>query len=342
MLIQNPPSQFYNVNWDRAIRFLGRIVMPRPPTGLGGMFRVASGFPVEYALSRYARHRSVLLGGSHLDTKRHRKIALRAVLALLIAILFSAAGLAQESTYEPDAVIRMSYERIMSSQPVQRALGFLEQSDVAPSADGSSAGCGSLLANAGLERIHADEAGSVFGLLKGARMGDTVVVSAEAPAFATLLIVAQAFKVSGVRTVVDVVFRRAAQATQGAPAIISATGAAAMLREFGSVGAFVSLGTAGSGVIRYPLEGYVSAEAARKGLAVQAACAACRSLGVHPTIEALRGRSYELPPRAGMTAVWMGVGNKAGLKAAFLTILGIAGLDGVTTPFTAWSTDPCT
>ncbi len=274
-------------------------------------------------------------------TGLHRKVTFPAILALLIVTMLSPVGPSQGNEYTVTPVIRLSYERLMAAQSVQRALRFLEQADIESDPDGGAISRQSLLARAGLEYVQTDQAGNMFGVLRGARTGDTVAVAAGVRSFRALLLVAQAFKASGARTVVDVGFYCNMQdaATVG----FSASGVESLLRNFQSVGAFVYLDEEGASVIHYPLQSYASDEAARQNLAVQAACAAHQSLGVQPKLETLSGGDSTLPIGAGIAAIRLGLGGGIlGPQGAFMTVAGIAGVDGVTAPFVAWSSDPCT
>ena len=274
-------------------------------------------------------------------TRLHRRATLPAILALLIVALSTAVGPSQESAYTVAPVIRLSYERLMAEQSVQRAWRFLEQTDIESGSDGSTISRQSLLARAGLEYVQTDQAGNLFGVLRGARTGDTVAVAAGVRSLRALLLVAQAFKASSARTVVDVGFYCNLQdATIGGS---SASGAESLLRKFQSVGAFIYLDEEGASVIHYPLQGYASGEVAKRNLAVQAAYAAHQSLGVQPALETLSVGDSTLPIGAGIAAIRLGLGSGIlGPQGAFMTVAGIAGVDGVTAPFVAWSSDPCT
>ena len=295
--------------------------------------RVAGAFLLGHATPFHA------LGGVNLVTGLHRRIAVWAMLSTVMATTCSSVGRVQESTYTLIPVIQSSYKRLAADQSVQGALQFLAHAEAAPGAAVSALVYQSLLVDAGLEHIRVDKAGSALGTLKGAKMGDTVVVACGVRDVPVLLLVIRAFRVSGVRPVVDVAFACSPHVWTMADADAGST--ESLVRMFDSVGAFISLGKEETGAIAYPLEGYASPEAARRGLAVQAAYAAYQALGVDPVVQGLSGGSVAVP--LGIPAVWMGLGSKVlGPQSVFMTIVGIAGVNGVTTPFVTWSSDPCT
>ena len=268
----------------------------------------------------------------------HRKIAVWVMLAIVMAATCSSVGRAQEGAYTLTPVIQSSYKRLAADRSVQSALQFLAHAGAAPIADGSAPLYQSLLLDAGLENVRMDKAGNVAGTLKGAKMGDTVLVACGARDVPALLLVIRAFRVAGVRPVVDVAFVCSPHVWTMADADANST--QSLVRMFDSVGAFISLGEEETGVIVYPLEGYVSPEAAQRGLAVQAAYAAYEVLDVHPVLQAL-SEGVALP--VGIPAVCIGMGSGTlGPQSVFMTIVGIAGVNGVTTPFVTWSSDPCT
>ncbi|MBP7892315.1 MAG: hypothetical protein KA063_02100 [Firmicutes bacterium] len=275
----------------------------------------------------------------NLVTGLHRRIAVWAMLSTVMATTCSSVGLVQESTYTLIPVIQSSYKQLAANQSVQSALQFLAHAEAAPGAEASALLYQSLLVEAGLEHVRADNAGSMLGILKGAKVGDTVVVACGARDVPALLLVIRAFRVSGVRPVVDVAFACSPHVWTMADA--DASSAKSLVRMFDSVGAFISLGREETGAIAYPLEGYASPEVARRGLAVQAAYAAYQALGVDPVVQELSGGVAAVPP--GIPTVRMGLGGKVlGPQSVFMTIVGIAGANGVTTPFVTWSSDPCT
>jgi len=236
-------------------------------------------------------------------------------------------------------MIGSSYNRLAANQSVQSALQFLANAEAAPTDEVSAVLYQSLLLDAGLEQVRVDRAGNVLGILKGAKMGDTVIVTCGARDVPALLLVIRAFRASGVRTVVDVAFVCNPHVWTMADADAGST--ESLVRTFGRVGAFISLGKDETGVVAYPLKGYVSPEAARRGMAVQAAYAAHQALGVDPVLEELSGGSVALP--LGIPAIRMGLGGRGlGPQSVFMTIVGIAGVNGVTSPFVTWSSDPCT
>ena len=295
--------------------------------------RAAGTFLIGHATSSHA------LGGVTLATSLHRKTAVWAMLAIVMATTWSSVGRAQEGAYTLTPVIESSYKRLAADQSVQSALQFLAHTEPAPGAEVNALFYQSLLLDAGLEHVRVDKAGSVLGTLKGAKMGDTVVVACGVRDVPALLLVIRAFRVSGVRPVVDVAFACSPHVWTMADADAGST--ESLVRMFDSVGAFISLGKEETGAIAYPLEGYASPEAARRGLAVQAAYAAYQALGVDPVVQGLSGGSVAVP--LGIPAVWMGLGSKVlGPQSVFMTIVGIAGVNGVTTPFVTWSSDPCT
>jgi len=295
--------------------------------------RVAGAFAIGHATSSQA------LGGVTLATSLHMKTAVWAILATVLATAHISVGWAQEGTYTLTPVIESSYKRLAADQAVQSALRFLAHTEPVPGAEGNALFYQSLLLDAGLEHVCVDKAGSVLGTLKGAKMGDTVVVACGVRDVPALLLVIRAFRVSGVRPVVDVAFACSPLVWTMADADASST--ESLVRVFDSVGAFISLGREETGAITYPLEGYGSPEAARRGLAVQAAYAAHQALGVDPVAQALSSRSIAVP--LGIPAIRMGLGNNVlGPQSLFMTIVGIAGVNGVTTPFVTWASDPCT
>ncbi len=295
--------------------------------------RVAGAFAIGHATSSQA------LGGVTLATSLHMKTAVWAILATVLATAHISVGWAQEGTYTLTPVIESSYKRLAADQAVQSALRFLAHTEPVPGAEGNALFYQSLLLDAGLEHVCVDKAGSVLGTLKGAKMGDTVVVACGVRDVPALLLVIRAFRVSGVRPVVDVAFACSPLVWTMADADASST--ESLVRVFDSVGAFISLGREETGAITYPLEGYGSPEAARRGLAVQAAYAAHQALGVDPVAQGLSSRSIAVP--LGIPAIRMGLGNNVlGPQSLFMTIVGIAGVNGVTTPFVTWASDPCT
>jgi len=268
-----------------------------------------------------------------------RKTALWAILAIIMAATCFSVGRAQESAYPLTPEIESSYKRLAADQSVQSALKYLAHAEAAPATEVSALLYESLLADAGLERVRADKAGNVLGILKGSKTGDTVIVACGARDVPALLLVIRAFRVSGARTVVDVAFVCNSRIWTMADADASST--ESLVRMFDRVGALISLGKEETGVIAYPLRGYVSPEAARRGMAVQAAYAAHQALGVDPLAQELSAGSAALP--LGIPAIRMGMGSRTfGLQSVFMTIVGIAGVHGVTAPFVAWSSDPCT
>lgn len=271
-------------------------------------------------------------------TSLHRKIAVWVMLAIVMAATCSSVGRAQEGAYTLTPVIQSSYKRLAADRSVQSALQFLAHTEATAGVEVSALIYQSLLADAGLEQVGTDTAGNVAGTLKGAKMGDTVLVACGARDVPALLMVIRTFRVSGVRPVVDVAFVCSPHVWTMADADASST--QSLVRMFDGVGAFISLGKEETGAIAYPLEGYVSPEAARRGLAVQAAYAAYEVLDVHPVFQALSG-GVALP--VGIPAICIGMGSGTlGPQSVFMTIVGIAGVNGVTTPFVTWSSDPCT
>ena len=269
----------------------------------------------------------------------YRKTAMWAMLAIVMATACSFIGRGQESAYTLAPVIESSYKRLAADQSIQSALQFLAHAEAASAAEVSALLYHGLLADAGLERIRADKAGNVSGILKGAKTGDTVVVACGARDVPALLLVIRAFRVSCARTVVDVAFVCSPNIWTMADS--DAGSIESLVRTFDRVGAFISLGKEETGVIAYPSKGYSGPEAARRGMAVQAAYGAHQALGVDPVVQELSGGSVALP--LGIPAVRMGLGsNVLGPQSLFMTILGIAGANGVTTPFVTWSSDPCT
>ena len=120
-------------------------------------------------------------------TGLHRKVTFPAILALLIVTMLSPVGPSQGNEYTVTPVIRLSYERLMAAQSVQRALRFLEQADIESDPDGGAISRQSLLARAGLEYVQTDQAGNMFGVLRGARTGDTVAVATGVRSFRALV-----------------------------------------------------------------------------------------------------------------------------------------------------------
>ena len=295
--------------------------------------RVAGAFLIGHATSCHT------LGGVNVGTSLHRKTVVWAILIMAVAATCSLVGWAQESVYTLTPVIASSYKRLAADPSVQSALQFLECAEAGPVPDSIAMLYENLLADAGLEHVRTNKAGNVVGILKGARLGDTVIVACGARDFPALLLVARAFRVSGARPIVDVAFACSPHVWTMADADASST--QSLVRMFDSVGAFIAGGEEAPGVIAYPLESYISPEAARLGLAVQAAYAGYQVLGVDPVIQAISGGSTALP--VGIPAIRTGMGSGTlGPQSVFMTIVGIAGVNGVTTPFVTWSSDPCT